>query len=673
MSYSDLNEFVGALRRADELLEFHAPVSVDQEIACIADRVSKLPGGGKALLFHKPTLGDRTFDAPVLINALGSVKRLSMVCGVDDFDGLTARLGGLIETLQTPRKTLIDKLKVLPTLKELSGFFPKYVQSAPCHEVVQTGDDIDLDAIPILKTWPEDGGRFVTLPLVFTESPKDGKRNCGMYRIQQFDKRTTGFHVHTHHTAAEHMRELASRESQVASRESQSAKHDSERAAPDGRGRRLPAAVCIGGAPAITFSAVVPLPPGLDEMILAGFLQGKSVKMVKCKTVPLTVPASADYVIEGWIHIDELKREGPFGDHTGFYSLADDYPVFHVSAITRRRNPTYFATVVGPPPQEDAWMAYAIERLFLPLMQQTIPEVIDYHLPFSGVAHNLMVVKIHKTYPGQARKVAHAIWGLGQAMFTKCIVVIDQHAPAVDDEAAVVNYVLERLNARHSFEMVLGPTETLDHATRALHFGSKVCVDATRPMPGDPGKGGQGTGILGIADGTDKTDGTDDKPPGPIPPVSPVNDPAVVRQWQAGERVTVIEIEKTRGHQAREMANAIFKEAGDAPLPWLVFLPAGLIRQGDLQALMWATMANIDPERDLIFNESLVEVNGRKRLVRHPHHIAVDATKKDERDGFERDWPEVQLHPPETLRRVRDMLKEKGIEMPTDFIPDDWF
>jgi 4-hydroxy-3-polyprenylbenzoate decarboxylase len=644
MAFQDLESFIAALREAGELLEFREPVSVEQEIACAADRVSKLPGGGPALLFHRPTGPDgREYRAPVLINALGSEKRLSMVCGVPDFDGLTERLSGLLQDLQAPRRTLIEKLEVLPTLKALAGFFPKYVKKAPCQEVVHTGDAIDLDTIPILKTWPEDGGRFVTFPLVFTESPKDGKRNCGMYRIQQFDRRTTGFHVHTHHTAAEHMRQAAAKGE-----------------------KRLPAAIAIGGSPAITFSAVVPLPPGMDEMILAGFLQGKPVKMVQCKTVPLQVPACADYVIEGWIHIDELRREGPFGDHTGFYSLADDYPVFHVSAITQRRKPVYFATVVGPPPQEDAWMAQAIERLFLPLMQQTIPEVIDYRLPFSGVAHNLMLVKIHKTYPGQARKVAHAIWGLGQAMFTKTIVVIDQHGPDVHDEAAVARWVLERLDANSSFEMVLGPTETLDHATRALHFGSKLCIDASIHLPGDVGTQGQGSGILGIGNAPAEIA---QAPIGPTGTIGPINDPDVVRQWQVGDFVTVLELDKTRGHQPRELANAIFSQAGDAALPLVVILPTGLIKPGDLEALVWAALANIDPERDLLFDETPGQVNGRWVLKRHPRHIAVDATKKDARDGFTRDWPEMQVHPPSVLGRVKELLKDKGIEMPTAFLP----
>ncbi|MBZ0138063.1 MAG: menaquinone biosynthesis decarboxylase [Planctomycetes bacterium] len=645
MSLEDLSRFVEALRRAGELIEFHEPVSVDQEIACAADRVSKLPGGGKALLFHRPVSTDREYTAPVLINALGSEKRLSMVCGVSDFHGLTKRLSELLTTLQTPRRSLIEKLEMLPTLKELASFFPKYVKKAPCQEVVKTGDAIDLDDIPILKTWPEDGGRFVTFPLVFTESPDDGKRNCGMYRIQQFDSRTTGFHVHTHHTAAEHMREA------VAKGEN-----------------RLPAAIAIGGEPAITFSAVVPLPPGLDEMILAGFLQGKPVKMVRCKTVPLHVPASADYVIEGWIHIDELRREGPFGDHTGFYSLADDYPVFHVSAITQRRKPVYFATVVGPPPQEDAWMAQAIERLFLPLLQQTIPEVLDYRLPFCGVAHNLMLVKIRKAYPGQARKVAHAVWGLGQAMFTKTIVVIDQHGPDVHDEAAVAKHVLSHLNAQHSFEFVLGPTETLDHATRALHFGSKVCVDATRPMPGDPGAVGEGSGITGI-----RTDARESgragrfrapEKPTAVPAIEIRDGLGIKARWSAGEHVCVFELERLRGHQAREIAQVLFEEAGDAPLPLIVFLPEGLIKPGDVSALAWAALANIDPERDIMFDEAPAQLDGRWTLRRHPAHIAIDATRKDASDGFTRDWPEMQLHGEATLARVKELLAGKGIEMP---------
>lgn len=646
MAFKDLRAFIAALRRAGELVEISGPASVDQEIACAADRVSRLPAGGPALLFtHALSPEGRRYDAPVLINALGSEKRLCLMAGTDNFEGLRHRLAGLLDTLQAPRRTLVEKLKVLPTLGELAGFFPKHVSGGPCQEVVATGDAVDLDSIPILKTWPQDGGRFVTFPLCFTHSPADGKRNCGMYRIQQFDKRTCGFHVHTHHTAASHMRQAKAKGQD-----------------------KLPVAIAIGGPPALTFAAVLPLPPGMDEMILAGFLQGRAVRMAPCKTVPVQVPADADFVIEGWIHIDELRREGPFGDHTGFYSLADDYPTLHVTAITRRREPVYFATVVGPPPQEDAWMARAIERLFLPLMQQPIPEVLDYRLPFCGVAHNLMFVKIAKHYPGQARKVAHAVWGLGQAMFTKVIVVLDQHGPDIHDEAAVARFALERLDIVNGLECVLGPTETLDHATRALHFGSKLCLDLTRPMPGEPGTGTQGSGITSLRP---EPAGA---APAPLPRVDPTwlqgLDDGIRRVWQAaGGRVLVLELEKSRGHQTRALAAELFRRSGSAALPLVVCLQPGLLAEGDAEALAWAALVNIDPERDLLFDEQPAQVDGRWVLQRKPGRLVVDATRKDARDGFARDWPEVQRHPPHVLARVQGLLRAAGLEMPTQDLP----
>jgi len=618
MPYPDLRSFIADLKRRKELVEINEEVSTMLEIACASDRVSKLPLGGPALLFSNV----KGRQAPVLINALGSEKRLSLVCGTENFDGLKHRLADLLEMLQTPRKSLIDKLKALPLLKQLSGYFPKYVRRGRCQEIVHTGDTIDLSSLPVLTTWPEDGGPFVTFPLVFTHSPRDGKRNCGMYRIQIFDKRTTGFHVHTHHTAAEHMRE--------ARRAGKS---------------RLEAAIAIGGEPVLTFAAVLPLPPGLDEMILAGFLQGAPVQMVQCKTVNLQVPASADYVIEGYVEIDEKRREGPFGDHTGFYSLADDYPTFHVTAITQRKDPVYFATVVGPPPQEDSWIARAIERLFLPLMQQTIPEVLDYRMPFSGVAHNLMIIKIRKSYPGQARKVAHAVWGLGQAMFTKLICVVDETAPELTNEAALAQHVMARVNVARDIEFVLGPTETLDHATRALHFGSKACIDATTMMPGEE--------LAAF-------------PPAstPVAPVEPdLSGLDITGHWRAGLAL-VLEIRKQRGHQARELAAQIFKRAGESALPLIIVLDAGLVAAGSGDELVWAGLANIDPERDCIFDERLqTQESGRLRLVRHPGRLVVDATSKDSRDGFTRDWPRKQVHPPEVIGRVREVLKRQGISV----------
>ncbi|MCC6574988.1 MAG: menaquinone biosynthesis decarboxylase [Planctomycetes bacterium] len=634
--YADQKSFIAALRSAGELVEIREPVSTDLEIACAAHVVSRLPGGGPALLFSNVT----GHKVPVLINALGSEKRLSMVCGVRDFEGLRTRLQGLLEQLQTPRKSLIDKLKTLPMLKELSGFFPTYVKRGACHEVVQTGDAVDLSTVPVLKTWPEDGGPFITFPLVFTHSPKDGKRNCGMYRLQIYDKRTTGFHVHTHHTAAEHMREA-------------------KRAGKN----RLEAAVAIGGAPVITFAAVLPLPPGLDEMILAGFLQGSPVQMVQCKTVNLQVPASADFVIEGYVEIDEKRREGPFGDHTGFYSLADDYPTFHVTAITRRRDPVYFTTVVGPPPQEDCWMGRAIERLFLPLMQQPIPEVLDYRLPYAGVFHNLMLVKIRKSYPGQARKVAHAVWGLGQAMFTKVICVMDETGPDVRDEAAVAKFLIENVDVARDLEFVLGPTETLDHATRALHFGSKLAIDATRKFPGEE------TASIGTpvsdgsyavrADGGCVFAGTRGSVSADRVDLAGLD---VASSWVAAG-VLVLDIRKQRGYQAREIAKTLFERSGDVPLPLIIVLEQGLVAKDNLQELVWATLANIDPERDLIFDEKPVtDASGRTRIVRHPRRVVIDATTKDARDGFARDWPDKQVYPNAVIERVNGLLAKAGVK-----------
>ncbi|MHC4840048.1 MAG: menaquinone biosynthesis decarboxylase [Planctomycetota bacterium] len=642
MPFPDLSSYINALRSAGELLEVNEPLSVDQEIACLADRVCRLPDGGPAILVKKPTgMDGQPTDVPVLMNALGGEKRIAIMAGVSGFAGLESRLRELMETLQTPRRTLIDKLKVLPTLKELSSYFPKYVGSGPCQEVVQTGDQVDLNSIPILKTWPEDGGPFITLPLVFTESPADGKRNCGMYRIQRFESKVAGFHVHTHHTAAEHMRE---------------AKRNGV--------NRLPAAICIGGAPAITFSAVVPLPPGLDEMILAGFLQGKPVKMVKCKTVPLHVPASADYVIEGHIHIDELRREGPFGDHTGFYSLADDYPTFHVSAITRRSKPTYLATVVGPPPQEDAWLARAIERLFLPLLQQTVPEALDYRLPFCGVAHNLMLLKIRKSYPGQARKVAHAIWGLGQAAFTKVIAVVDENGPDIHDEEAFAKFALERLDVRHGIEFVIGPTETLDHATRALHLGSKVVIDLTSPMAGDVGTGTQGTGISALA-GIDQPALEADADAVTQSELETLASDASSSFWFiAGAKVLVLETEKTDGFQARTIARRFFDLAGERQLPLVIVLEAGLVERDRPETVVWAALANIDPERDMQFNESSETIDERVVLTRQRGQLVIDAMSKDKRDGFERDWPTVQRHAPEVLEKIENVFESNGLKMP---------
>jgi len=355
---------------------------------------------------------------------------------------------------------LIGKLKMLPKLAEMSAFFPKVVSGGPVKEVVKR-DGFSLFDYPILKCWPQDAGRFITLPLVFTRNPDSGKRNCGMYRMQVFDERTTGMHWQTHKQGAEHYRRLKAAGAQ-----------------------RMDVAVAIGSDPATMYSAILPLPPDLDEMMIAGFLRGKPVEMVKCETSDLEVPANAEIVLEGYVEPGELRTEGPFGDHTGFYSLDDQYPVFHVTCITERRNPIYAATVVGPPPMEDYYMGKAIERIFLPLMRLQLPEVRDISMPAEGVFHNLILVSIRKSYPLHARKVMHAIWGLGQAMFSKCIVVVDEDVD-VQNASETAWKALNNIDPQRDVEFVMGPVDSLDHASRLPDFGSKMGIDATRKWPGE--------------------------------------------------------------------------------------------------------------------------------------------------------------------------------------------
>ena len=448
MSYQDLNEFLRALEKAGELERIPFEVDPYLEITEFADRAVKR--GGPALLFEKP----KGSSMPLAINLFASDKRMQIALGVDNFDEIAERIAEMIQ-LKMPQG-LIGKLKMLPMLAEMGSFFPKEVKSGPVKEVIER-ENFSLDELPVLHCWPEDGGRYITLPLVFSKNPENGKRNCGMYRMQVYDGKTTGMHWQLHKQGAAHYRELMKQ----------------------GQTKRMDVAVAIGADPATMFSAILPLPPELDEMMIAGFLRKKPVEMVKCETVDIEVPAEAEIVLEGYLELGELRTEGPFGDHTGFYSLEDDYPVFHLTAMTRRKKPVYTATIVGPPPMEDYWMGKAIERIFLPLMRLNLPEVRDMAMPAEGVFHNLMLVSIKKAYPGHARKVMHAIWGLGQAMFTKCIVVVDEEVD-VHNYSEVAWKVLNNIDPQRDIEFVLGPVDSLDHASRLDNFGSKMGIDGTK-------------------------------------------------------------------------------------------------------------------------------------------------------------------------------------------------
>lgn len=446
--YRDLQEFVDLLESKGELIRIRAEVDPELEITEIADRVMK--AGGPALLFENV----KGSDIPVLINAFGSEKRMALALGVSDLNEITEEIRGLIKmAMEGETDSLLGKLKILPKLNDLAKLFPKTVSKAPCQEVVSY--DPDLTKLPVLKCWPHDGGRYITLPLVFTKNPQTGKQNCGMYRLQIFDKKTTGMHWHIHKDGAANYRQA------------------------EASGERFPVAVAIGGDPALTYAATAPLPGGIDEMLLAGFLRKKPVEMVQCKTVDLKVPADADIILEGYVDPQERRIEGPFGDHTGFYSLADEYPVFHVTCITHRKSPIYLTTIVGIPPMEDAYLALASERIFLPLFQLQLPEVVDMHLPIAGVQHNLMILSIKKSFPGHAQKVMHAVWGMGQAMYTKVVVVVDADVD-VRNYTEVVWKVLNNVDPGRDITIVKGPIETLDHASPLPKFGTKMGVDATR-------------------------------------------------------------------------------------------------------------------------------------------------------------------------------------------------
>lgn len=452
MTFPDITSFIAELDRRKELARIKDRVSPDLEIAAVIDRVSKSPGGGPALLFEQPTGA----SMPVAANLFGSTSRICLALGVEHLDELAHE----IEELTTPPQPrgFMDALKLMPLVNRLTDLMPKTVKDAPCQEVVRM--DGGLDELPILKTWPEDGGPFITLPLVITRDPETGMRNIGTYRMQVYDRRTTGMHWQRHKGGAQHHR--------VAER----------------LGKRLEVAVALGADPVLIYSATAPMPEGLDELMLAGVIGKRRVEMVKCRTVDLEVPASAQIVLEGYVEPGERRREGPFGDHTGLYSLADDFPVFHLQCITMRKSPVYVTTVVGRPPMEDYYLGKASERIFLPLIRKTLPEIVDMHFPAAGIFHNIVLVSIDKRYPGHARKIMSAFWGLGQLMFSKCIVVVDKDVN-VHDEAEVAWIAGTHVDPARDIEITRGPVDDLDDAAMFPSFGGKMGIDATKKLPGE--------------------------------------------------------------------------------------------------------------------------------------------------------------------------------------------
>jgi len=446
MAFRDLREFLSALEARAELLRIRAPVSADLEAAEIADRAIK--AGGPALLFENV----KGHDVPLAMNLFGTMERMCLALGVASLDEIGARMVEVIEP-EIP-SNLIEKLKMLPKLARLADFIPKTVSSAPCQEVVEE-DRPSLAFLPVVKTWPGDGGPFLTLPLVFTKDPKTGRRNVGMYRMHVYDETSTGMHWHIHKGGAQHYRGFRRKR------------------------ERMPVAVALGGDPATIYAASAPLPEDVDEMVFAGFLRKQPVELVRCRTVDIEVPAHAEVILEGYVDPDELRTEGPFGDHTGYYSLADEYPVFHVTCVTRRKHPIYPATIVGKPPMEDVYLGKATERIFLPLLRKIVPEVVDMNLPVEGIFHNVALFSIDKRYPGHARKVMSAVWGMGLLMFSKFVVVFDADVN-IQDSSEVVWRIGNNVDPRRDTMIVDGPVDALEHASPIPHYGSKMGIDATR-------------------------------------------------------------------------------------------------------------------------------------------------------------------------------------------------
>ncbi len=602
-----MNDFIKRLEEAGELIRIKEYVSPELEISEITDRVSKMPGGGKALLFENTGT-----EFPLLINAFGSEKRMNLSLNVGNLDDIGAEIESLFKSLTGPKSGLFDKLKLIPELGKVAAYMPKQVKGrGKSQEVVHQNPDLGI--FPILKCWPADGGRFITFPLVITKDPLSGIRNVGMYRMQVFDKDLTGMHWHKHKVGARHYNEYKK------------------------LGKKMPIAVALGGDPALTYSATAPLPDNVDEFMLAGFLRKQKVKLVKAITQDIEVPADADIIIEGYIDPEEeLIYEGPFGDHTGFYSLADYFPKFHITCITHRKDAVYPTTIVGIPPQEDAWLGKATERVFLtPIKLSMLPELTDMDLPYYGVAHNLTLVSIKKDFSGQALKVMSALWGAGQMMFNKSMVVTDNEVD-VHNYPAVVTAFLENVNIQTDVHFSMGPLDILDHSSSKYAYGSKVCFDATKKFEEElPAFVNKGSSF-------EKPDVSKIKEQ-----FSFVNDVAIPFS-SAKSFIAFVAFEKNDEKPIKEMAKEIY-ESGLLKGVKLMACFDAEVTVSDTASSVWILTNNIDPKRDAAIFESEEQTAC----------IVFDATKKtSELDKFFRDWPNIVLMDDETIKKI-DVIWEK--------------
>jgi 4-hydroxy-3-polyprenylbenzoate decarboxylase len=609
-----MQKFIKEIEAAGELVRIKSRVNTNMEAAEIADRMSKLPGGGKALLFENTGT-----DFPVLMNALGSEKRIQMALRVKNLDAVGSEIMKLFHRFTGPKKSLLDKLKLLPQLASVSSYMPKTVSGkGKCQEVIHR--DPDLSILPVLKTWNRDGGPFITLPQVITTDPLTGIRNVGMYRMQVFEKNLTGMHWHKHKTGARHFSEYKK------------------------LGKIMPIAVALGGDPVLTYAATAPLPDNIDEFLLAGFLRKKRVKLVKAITQDIYVPEEADFIIEGYVDPNEdLIFEGPFGDHTGFFSLADWYPKFHLTCITHRKDAVYPATVVGIPPMEDAWIAKATERIFLaPIKLAMVPELEEMNIPDAGVAHNLTLISFHKTYAGQAFKIMNALWGAGQMMFNKILVTFDAEIQINRYEEAA-KILSENVDPENDIQFVKGPLDILDHSSSKFAYGSKLGIDATKKWTEEK----RSDAILSLNPQQIKIDTGHLK--SKYPAMREINTSLL----EKGISAVVLSIEKSKEHQVKELSEALFNENGMKGVKFLIVVdhPVNVF---DLEQSIWISAGNLEPDRDCFIFKAACDKGSS--------HMALDGTRKrKDTDRFIRDWPDIVTSDDATIELVNKRWDEYQI------------
>jgi 4-hydroxy-3-polyprenylbenzoate decarboxylase len=617
MAYKHLKHFIDTLEKAGELIRIKTYVDPRLEIAEITDRVSKSPNGGKALLFE-----NTGYDFPVLINSMGSYKRMCMALGVQELDDVANQIEALVKLLSKPKEGLLDKLAMLPKLGQFASWMPKVVSGkGACQEVIMA--DPDLGKLPVMQCWPKDGGPFITLPVIHTKDPNTGTRNVGMYRMQVFDKTMTGMHWHKHKVSAKHFMEYKKLK------------------------KRMPVAVILGGDPAYTYSATAPLPENVDEYMLAGFLRKQKVELVRCITQPeIEVPADADFVIEGYVDPEEeLIWEGPFGDHTGYYSLADWYPRFHVTAITHRKDAVYPSTIVGIPPQEDAWIGKATERIFLaPIKMTMVPEIIDMEMPVEGVFHNLVIAQIKKDYPGQAQKVMNAMWGAGQMMFNKILAVADE-GTNIQDYKALARYMFKHLNPATDIYFSQGPMDVLDHSCSKMGFGGKMCIDGTRKYEEElEGSGEQLTSDYAF---------NKEEVLKRFPEVKGINDSLLKDEIPC----ILVSVQKSRPSHIKELNEQLYCLPEMTAVKMVLYVEH-TVDVSDLASALWRFCNNLDPRRD-----SFVV---RPALPGHPGKtgagIGMDGTLKTRLlDNFERDWPNIIVADDATIKIIDEKWQSLNI------------